>query len=353
MGRDQYDSPSDIETQQLLLAGRGKSKMQFSSLEADKIMWVAIWMLFSSFVVIYNKWIFSTGGFPYPLALTSMHMICCFVFFGAIRKFAPDRIRLKIMPDADVTTDWSTYCKSFLLIAFFFATTLGTGNLAYLFSSVSFVQMMKPMNCIFASLAAFIVGVEIPTTSHVIIVCTIFAGVFLASHGSAQFSMIGCAFQITSSLFEGLRLALVQVVTSSGMKLDPVTTVYHYSFASAVLLSCACFWHEWPLDFSKLVSPWVLVLNCGVAMILNVLVATVIKKTSAVVFCLSGIVKDLLIIVTSSIIFVTPITSLMMMGYVVSVSGLCMYKAYKDNLSVFKEHGFLEGLRLSWSSMRT
>jgi len=327
--------------------------MRFSPAEVDRVVTVAVWMLFSSFVVIYNKWVFSTGGFPYPLALTSMHMICCFTFFGAIRMFAPDRIRLKIMPDADVTTDWSVYAKSFLLISFFFATTLGTGNLAYLFSSVSFVQMMKPMNCIFASLAAFIVGVEVPTCSHVIIVFTIFSGVFLASHGSSQFSLIGCGFQIASSLFEGCRLALVQTVTSSGMKLDPVTTVYHYSFASAVLLSCACFAIEWPLDFSKLVSPWVLVVNCAVAMLLNVLVATVIKKTSAVVFCLSGIVKDLLIIVTSSIIFVTPITCMMVFGYIVSVSGLCMYKAYKDNLAVFKEHGFLEGMRFSWSTLRT
>jgi len=344
----------DLETQRLSVSSLSKSVIKIRSEEVDRAMWVAVWMVLSSAVVIYNKWLFSAGGFPYPLALTSMHMTCCFVVFGSIRNFAPANIRLAIMPDADVETPWPIYIKNFLAISVFYAGTLGTGNLAYLYSSVAFVQMMKPMNCIFASFAAFAVGVDLATNSHLIIVSVIAFGIFFATHNAsaAQFSTTGCVLQIISSCSEGCRLAMVQLVTTSGLKLDPVTTVYHFSFGSAVLLICACYLMEWhTMDLSKLISPWALVANCAMALVLNVLVAHVIKKTSAVTFALSGIVKDIGIIVASSLLFMTPITRLMFVGYTISLSGLCMFKAYKDNLTVFKELGFVGGMRFTMNSM--
>merc|ERR1719199_920387 len=150
------------------------------------------------------------------------------------------------------------------------------------------------MNCVFASIAAFAIGVEVPSSSHLIIVGVGASGVaFATSHGGAQFSMAGCLLQTAATLSEGCRIALVQAVTTGEMKLDPVTTVYHFSFASAVLLWSACFVHERPLDLSKLLSPWVLIINCAMAVILNVLVAAVIKKTSAVILTLCGVVKDM------------------------------------------------------------
>merc|ERR1719240_2262751 len=104
------------------------------------------------------------------------------------------------------------------------------------------------MNIIFASMAAFIIGVETPTLSHMIIVGIIFLGVVFASHSSAQFNMVGCLFQVSSSVLEGFRLAMVQWVTTRGNQLDPVSTVYYFSFASAVLLAGASFATEWPLN---------------------------------------------------------------------------------------------------------
>jgi len=338
------DAGSDLETQRLSVPMPSKVQLGVATMDTDRIMWLAVWMLFSSSVIIYNKWIFNSGGFPYPLALTGMHMGSCFVVFGSIRKFAPDSVRLTIMPDAAVVTSWEVYFRNFLSISFFYAGTLGTGQMAYLFSSVPFVQMMKPMNCITASFAAFIVGMEVPTHSHVIIVGIVAFGVFFATQNAAQFSMAGCLLQSASSITEGFRLALVQTATTTGIKLDPVSTVYHFSLASAVLLACASYAIEWPLDLSRLVSPWILVANCAMAVILNVLVANVIKKTSAVVFTLGGVVKDMGLIAAASIFFLVPISRLAICGYSMSLLGLGLYKVYKDNLELFKQHGFLTGM---------
>lgn len=302
-------------------------------------------MVFSAIIVIYNKWLFTVGGFPYPLALTALHMTSCFVVFGAIRLFAPAGVQTMVMPDAHVEISWPVYLKNFVAISACYAVTLGAGNLAYLFGNVAFVTMLKPMNIICVSLAAFAAGVEDPTSSHMIIVCIVAFGVAFTSGHVAEFSMAGLLFQILSSISEGCRLSMVQVVTKGGLKLDPVTTVYHFSGVTALLLFGTSLAHEYPFDLTHLHSRWVVVVNCAIAVLLNVLVAMVIKKTSVMVFALSGIVKDICIVGASASYFMTPLTQATLIGYSVSISGVFLFKAYKDNFTVFKEQGFVYGLK--------
>merc|ERR1719162_47843 len=128
------DVARDVETQPL--CQRATDHAQSKTEQASRVILVVVWMLLSSVIVMFNKWVFSNGGFPYPLALVSMHMTSCFVAFGCVRKFAPNSLKLTIMPDADVEIPWPLYARNFLGISLFYAGTLGTGNCAYLFSSV-------------------------------------------------------------------------------------------------------------------------------------------------------------------------------------------------------------------------
>jgi hypothetical protein len=336
----------DVETQ--ILATESRRLYHLSADEKLTGLWIAVWFFCSSLVVLYNKWLYSAGGFPYPLALSTMHMTCCFMVFGAVRNWAPENMRTSIMPDAEVQIPWPVYFRSVALVSVFYAGTLGTGNLAYLFSTVAFIQMMKPINTIFASFAAFAIGLDVPTFSHTVIIVIILLGIFIATSSATQINATGVGLQLISSMSEGCRLALVQSVTSCGLKLDPVTAVYHFSWISAILLGLASWIIEWPHwhahSGASFHRPWALVCNCLLAVLLNVLSANVIKRTSGVVFALCGIVKDLSLILCSSIAFVTPLTSKQMYGYALSAIGFGMFKAYKDNLSYFKEHGFLAGM---------
>lgn len=270
-------------------------------------------------------------------------MLSCFFIFGSIRLFAPRRVKLVLMPDAEVPIPWGAYVQNVLSISFFFAFSLGCGQLAYLFASVPFLQMLKPINCITVSLVAFLLGVEVPTVSHMIIVVTIALGVFVATDNATEFSLAGCLLQIVSSVGSGTQLAFTQRFTTGTFKVDAVSMVYLYSLPSAVLLGLATLALERPFDFSHLLAPWVLSHNVLLAVILNVLVATVIKKTSAVIYTLVGIIKDIGLVGASSFIFMTPVSALSALGYCIAIVGLCMFKAYKDNLEIFKKHGFLVG----------
>lgn len=39
--------------------------------------YVALWIFLSATVIMYNKWVLSFSGFPYPVALTLWHMFFC------------------------------------------------------------------------------------------------------------------------------------------------------------------------------------------------------------------------------------------------------------------------------------
>jgi len=81
------------------------------------------------------------------------------------------------------------------------------------------------------------------------------------------------------------------------------------------------------------------------AVLLNILIVSVIAETSAVVFVLAGVTKDIATIALSVCIYATPIRTVEIIGYSISVAGISMYKVYKDHLQLFKELGFVGEIR--------
>jgi hypothetical protein len=292
---------------------------------------------------LYNKWLYTKGGFPHPIYLSTFHMAICFAVFWFVRIAAPASVRDSIMPDAEKVIPWKTYLFGFLPISMLYGYGLGVGNLALMYSSVAFLQMVKPITVLFTSLAAFAFQLETATVSHVIIVLIIFGGVSLAATGDVEFSLAGCVLQLTACMSEGLRLALLQKVMTKDTRLDPITTLYQFAPVAGLSMCLAACFVETPVDWDRLRSPTHLIMNCVVALVLNILVVTVIKKASAVVFTLHGIVKDVGVIAASAAIFHTPIAPLETVGYGVSACGIAMYMCYKSNVQAFKDAGFIGG----------
>ena len=92
------------------------------------------WILLSSTIILFNKWILSTKKFHFPLTIVIMHM----VFVGVCAQVYR-RLGLSETPNIS----WRDYIVRFLPIAAFFAASLGFGNAAYLYITVAFVQMLK------------------------------------------------------------------------------------------------------------------------------------------------------------------------------------------------------------------
>lgn len=93
------------------------------------------------------------AGFPFPIALTMWHM-----GFSGLLAFAC--VRLGYVPSVNMSRE--TYMKAIVPIGALFAGTLWLGNAAYLYLSVSFIQMLKAL----MPVAVFIVGCGFKTETY-------------------------------------------------------------------------------------------------------------------------------------------------------------------------------------------
>ena len=94
------------------------------------------WIFISCVMILLNKAILSGWGFSYPFFLTAWHM-----FFSMILTQILSRTT-KLLPDTmngKVTTE--VYKKKLLPIAALFSVSIMTGNSAYLYLSVSYIQV--------------------------------------------------------------------------------------------------------------------------------------------------------------------------------------------------------------------
>ncbi|KAJ6897748.1 hypothetical protein NC652_024538 [Populus alba x Populus x berolinensis] len=102
-------------------------------------LYLLIYVLLSSGVILYNKWVLSPKyfNFPLPITLTMIHM----GFSGAVAFFL---IRVfKVVSPVKMTLE--IYITCVVPISAFFAASLWFGNTAYLYISVAFIQMLKAL----------------------------------------------------------------------------------------------------------------------------------------------------------------------------------------------------------------
>lgn len=99
---------------------------------------IPIWIVLSSGVIIYNNYIYNTLNFKYPVFLVTWHLI--FASLGT-RFLARTTHLLDAAKETHISKD--IYMNSILPIAVLFCGSLILSNKAYLYLSVSFIQMLK------------------------------------------------------------------------------------------------------------------------------------------------------------------------------------------------------------------
>lgn len=114
-----------------------------------------------------------------------------------------------------------------------------------------------------------------------------------------------------------------------------MSSLYYIAPLCALLIGIACFFWE----FNEL--PWArmyttefvvtMLINATIAFTLNIAVVLLISNTSALVLTLAGIVKDILLVFLSVVVFESPVTPLQYAGYGVALLGLNLHKEYKKS----------------------
>lgn len=196
------------------------------------------------------------------------------------------------------------------------------------------MQMLKAFTPVAVLIFSFFAGIEVPSYMEVSIVMIICVGVALTSAGESFFSWTGFTFQALGILAESSRLVLTGVLMKK-TKLDPLSNLYYVAPVCMMFTGLACLVFELQdLPFERMQTTdfmLIMVVNGGVAFTLNLAVVLLITNTSPLVLTLSGIVKDILLVVLSVTVFGSPVTPLQYAGYGVALLGLNLHKEYKKN----------------------
>ncbi|PHH63760.1 hypothetical protein CDD81_5525 [Ophiocordyceps australis] len=294
---------------------------------------IANWIFFSNLTILFNKWILDTAGFRYPILLTCWHLVFSTLATQLLARtttLLDSRHKLPITP--------RLYLRTICPIGLFYSGSLVCSNLVYLYLSVAFIQMLKsaaPVAVLFASWAWRVANPSLPALLNI---CVIVAGVALASVGEIHFSLVGFVYQLGGILFEAVRIVMIQVMLSGErLRMDPLVGLYYYAPVCAVMNLIVAMFAEVPrfqLQHLTNVGFSLLFLNALIAFLLNVASVFLIGKTSGLVMTLTGIFKNILLIVVSIFIWNTPISLLQAVGYSIALAGLIYYSVGYDQLAL-------------------
>jgi len=284
-------------------------------------------------LIRFNKHMMSRDVFPFSMPLSAFHMFVstatCAVMYITTPSMFPSMDRVR---DQRTELVWL-----FLPIGACFAVMLYGSNQAYVYCSVAILQFMKEANVMIVFLISCAVGLQVMNRVRMALIVWVIVGSTISVSGDLNFKLVGITFQAVSQVAECTRMVLGEFVLS-GRKLDPLT---YTAFAAptcfvVLLVGTVTSWDPAILPAAK--ANWNLLLaNAGIAFMLNVLVATVIKELSAVGFVLTGLTKDVVIVALSCVFFGEQVTSTQCFAFAMTIAGVGMWSLMKvapDSLPV-------------------
>jgi len=326
------DSPRDV----LPTVNPEAAKAEPPKSAIHPAFYVSIWIGMSSSVILFNKWILSAKGFDFPVVLTTYHLI-----FSTIMTQIMARYTTLLDGRKTVKMTGRVYLRAIVPIGFFFSLSLICGNLTYLYLSVSFIQMLKATTPVAVLLSGWALGVSQINMRIFLNVSVIVIGVVIASYGELEFVWLGVILQIAGVAFEALRLTMVQrLLSSAEFKMDPLVSLYYFAPICALMngIVALCWQNEIPrltmADIDR-VGLFYFFLNGLCAFGLNVSVVFLIGKTSSLVLTLCGVLKDVLLVVASMVIYGSQVTLTQFFGYSIALGGMVYYKLGAETIKSY------------------
>ncbi|KJZ76141.1 hypothetical protein HIM_04597 [Hirsutella minnesotensis 3608] len=246
------------------------------------------WIILSNATIIFNKWIIDSAGFT--MLLTCWHLV-----FAALATQILAHCTSILDSRHAVKMTSGLYLRAICPIGVFYSISLLGSNLVYLYLSVAFIQMLKSAGPISVLLVSWIWRVEEPSPVAFVKICVIVLGVALASIGEIQFSLLGFLLQMASTVFESIRLVLIQVLLGD-RKMDPLVGLYYFAPICAAISMALALPFELPqFQWQHVVQTGfgVLFLNAFVAFLLNVAGVFLVIQTPALCIAAAWIITQL------------------------------------------------------------
>lgn len=300
--------------------------------------WASCYILVSMSLIKYNEFLMDAARFPYPVNLTLCHQASGSLFMFAMYKSNPGTFKSLQGTRRDSTLSRETLLGGILPVAMCSAGQLVLSNTALIYCSVAFLQMMKEGNIVFVYMLSLLVGLEVFRSLRMQLLLGLLLSTALTIQGELEFSFQGFIIQGTSQLMEATKIVLQGILMSAaGSKhLDPYTFNLIVQPITSILLliflvSCLTFITTVPTASVADCLQWAphLLVNCCVALALNVTVANFFAVASPISYVIVGILKDIVIILVDVLVSGTLISGLQIGAFALQVLFVAGYSFQK------------------------
>mmetsp|Transcript_20385 Transcript_20385/g.37090 ORF Transcript_20385/g.37090 Transcript_20385/m.37090 type:complete len:367 (-) Transcript_20385:61-1161(-) len=313
----------------------------------------SLYIVASAGLINYNKHVMTTV-FPYAAHLVACHMIFGSACSGILYLVAPSWFPSMSDPQEKEEMKVREVMGRVLPISILYAISLIFSNVAYMFASVSFLQMMKQGNLVFMYILSLVVGIEYLATRKVALIVFIACCTCMTVQGEINFSWAGFTVQLVSQTSEALRIMMQSLMLSGAMKLDVLTYgLFTMPMCALVLLFVLAINHasEGKVFGGTMPEPdlaaftanlGVLLPNFFLAFLLNIFTSFTIKVTSPLALMLTGVVKDMSIVLVAVVVMSEVISRQQVAGFIMQVAGILTWGLMKLYPKEF-EQGFVAG----------
>ncbi|KAK7203798.1 glucose-6-phosphate/phosphate and phosphoenolpyruvate/phosphate antiporter [Myxozyma melibiosi] len=303
----------------------------------------------------------------YPIFLTTWHLV-----FSATATQTLARAT-NFYNDRPLEISRDVYWKRIVPVSIFYSLSLVLSNQAYVYLNISFIQMLKATAPVAVFIVSYALGVESFRVDVLVNIWIIVFGVFVASFGEINFSTRGVVLQMLAIFFEALRLVLMNKLLHSptakteqektvynpkqgkGQSMDPLVCLYYFAPVCAITNSVLFVLSE---ERTKLTTAAlrelglpILFVNALAAFLLNVSVVFLVGRTSSLVLSLCGILKDIGLVLVSSLIWRTTISKLQVVGYIIALIGMFGYKFGYSPLLLLAQSTDSQGYKAYYSRL--
>jgi len=308
--------------------------LQYSKIEMDRLAARKIVMIFASVALFFtsapclimlNKYLLKDKNFKFPMILSGIGLLSSTVVTQSLR------LGGLLVLEQPVTRNM--YMKRIFPIGLFMALTLNFGNRAYLYLSVSLIQMLKAGTPAITLFIVWVTGLSNPSLKLALAVFVMSLGVAVSSVTSDEstWSLFGFFVMFLSEIFEAIRCALLQYMLA-GLNFGALEALTYFAPTALIWMIGLIMFHELPqfLDVEAILTVYdnlhLFALCFILGFLVNVAGFFVMKSTSVVTLKILAQVRNVGLILVNVVFWHEIVTVLQTWGYLVTLLGFAWYQ---------------------------
>lgn len=292
---------------------------------------------------------FSVGPILIMLNAQLIHQFKCPIFISS-SGIMMSTIVTQIMGGANqiqLSTEkmsYSCYVKNVLPIGLLNAIGFSCGNMAYLYLTISLIQIIKAWSPVLLLIMASSIGLEKMSVRLVISILLISFGTATSVMGELHFSSIGVLAMFMSALVDCAQNIYKQIIVQR-LVFSPMEALYWTSPAMLGFLIVLFAVFELPhvtfINLEILVTRPQFLVSGILGFLVNLLSFMVVRETSALSLRVISQARNISVVLGSCLFFEETLTMNQIIGYIISLFGTAIYHRVRTRY-IAEEAGTVE-----------